>query len=161
MGYPSICLVSSPRSFLGGGILMALSLVLSKVLSEEGTSILSLVLLGVRTGAVPGQDSGTATQDSDTLPLDKRASSCCEWAVHLSWSHKRPFLCSTEIWMYDLDSIQDSNIIVSSEISLEMESFKMCKESLISMEIETFDRLRSGLNSFYGELLLIESPYKR
>ena len=31
---------------------------------------------------------------------------------------------------------------------------KICKESLISMEIETFDRLRSGLNSFHGELLL-------
>ena len=44
--------------------------------------------------------------------------------------------------------IQDFDTIVSFEISLEMESFNMCKESLISMVIETFDRLRPGLNSF-------------
>ena len=56
----------------------------------------------------------------------------------------------------DSDPIQDFDTIVSSEISLEMESFNMCKESLISMVIETFDRLRSGLNSFHGELLLVD-----
>ena len=49
--------------------------------------------------------------------------------------------------------IQDLDTIVSSKISLEMESVKFCKESLISMEIDTFDSLRSGLNSFHGELL--------
>ena len=48
-----------------------------------------------------------------------------------------------------------------SEISLEMEALNICKDSLISMGIETFDRLRSGLNSFHGELLLIGSPHKR
>ena len=42
-------------------------------------------------------------------------------------------------------------IILSSKFSLEMESLKMSKESLISMEIGTFDRLRSALNSFYWE----------
>ena len=52
-------------------------------------------------------------------------------------------------------AIQDFGTIVSSEISLEMESLNMCKESLISMVIQTFDRLRSGLNSFHGELLLV------
>ena len=51
------------------------------------------------------------------------------------------------------NTIQDLDTIVSSKISLEMESLKICKESLISMEISTFDRLRSGLNSFHGELL--------
>ena len=50
-------------------------------------------------------------------------------------------------------SIQDFDTVVSSKISLEMESLKTCKESLISMEFDTFDRLRSGLNSFHGELL--------
>ena len=50
-------------------------------------------------------------------------------------------------------SIQDFDTIVSSKISVEMESLKICKESLISMEIDTFDRLRSGLNSIYVELL--------
>ena len=48
-------------------------------------------------------------------------------------------------------TIQDFDTIVSSIISLEMESLKICKESLISMEIDTFDRLRSGLNSFHRE----------
>ena len=48
--------------------------------------------------------------------------------------------------------IQDFDTFVSSKISLEMESSKMCKESLISMENETFDRLRSHLNSFHGQL---------
>ena len=57
-------------------------------------------------------------------------------------------------------SIQDFDTIVSSEISLEMESFNMCKESLISMVIETFDRLSSGLNSFHGELLLVDHHTK-
>ena len=57
--------------------------------------------------------------------------------------------------------IQDFDTIVSSKISLEMESLKICKESLISMEIDTFDRLRSGLNSFHGELLWIRSLHKR
>ena len=60
-----------------------------------------------------------------------------------------------------LQSIQDFDIIVSSEISLKMEALNVCKDSLISMEIETFDRLRPGLNSFHGELLLIGSPHKR
>ena len=60
----------------------------------------------------------------------------------------------------ECQSIQDFDTIVSSKISLEMESFRMCKESLISMEIDTFDRLRSHLNSFQ-ELLLIRSPHKR
>ena len=55
---------------------------------------------------------------------------------------------------------QDFDTIVSSEISLEMESLNMCKESLISMAIETFDRLRSGLNSFHGELLLVDYHVK-
>ena len=36
----------------------------------------------------------------------------------------------------------------------------MCKESLISMVIETFDRLRPGLNSFHGELLLVDHHTK-
>ena len=58
-------------------------------------------------------------------------------------------------------SIQDFDIIVSSESSLEMEALSVCKDSLISMEIEAFDRLRPGLNSFHGELLLIGSPNKR
>ena len=53
--------------------------------------------------------------------------------------------------------IPDFDTIVSSKISLEMESLKICKESLISMESDTFDRLRLGLNSFHGELLLIRS----
>ena len=35
-----------------------------------------------------------------------------------------------------------------------------CKESLISMVIETFDRLRPGLNSFHGELLLVDHHTK-
>ena len=48
---------------------------------------------------------------------------------------------------------QDFDIFVSFKISLEMESLNICKESLIFMEIDTFDRLRSGLNSFHGELL--------
>ena len=56
-------------------------------------------------------------------------------------------------------SIQDFDTIVSSKNFLEMESLNMCKEALISMEIETFDRLRSHLNSFHGELLLIGSPH--
>ena len=38
--------------------------------------------------------------------------------------------------------IQGFDTIVSSEISLEMEALNVCKYSLISMEIETFDRLR-------------------
>ena len=58
-------------------------------------------------------------------------------------------------------TIQDFDTIVSSEISLEMETLNVCKDSLISMEIETFDRLRPGLNSFHGELLLIGSLHKR
>ena len=37
-------------------------------------------------------------------------------------------------------TIQDSDTIVSSEIYLEMEALNVCKDSLISMEIETFDR---------------------
>ena len=57
-------------------------------------------------------------------------------------------------------AIQDFDTIVSCEISLEMESFNMCKESLISMVIETFDRLRPGLNSFHGELLLVDQHTK-
>ena len=52
-------------------------------------------------------------------------------------------------------------IILSSETSLAMESLKMCKESLISMELKTFDRLRTCLNSFHEELLQVGSPYKR
>ena len=44
-------------------------------------------------------------------------------------------------------------IIISSEIFLEIKSLNLYKESLISMVIETFDRLRPGLNSFHGELL--------
>ena len=60
-----------------------------------------------------------------------------------------------------LVSIQDFDTIVSSEISLEMVALNVCKDSLISMVIETFDRLRPGLNSFHGELLLIGSPHKR
>ena len=36
----------------------------------------------------------------------------------------------------------------------------MCKESLISMAIETFDRLRSVLNSFHGELFLVDHHTK-
>ena len=58
-------------------------------------------------------------------------------------------------------SIQDFDTIVSFKISLEMKSLKMCKESLISMEIDIFDRLRSGMNSFHGEFLLIRSLHKR
>ena len=58
-------------------------------------------------------------------------------------------------------SIQDFDTIVSFKISLKMESLKMCNQSLISMEIDTFDRLRSGLKSFHGELLLIRSLHKR
>ena len=58
-------------------------------------------------------------------------------------------------------TIQDFDTIVSPKISLKMESLKICKESLVSMEIDIFDRLRSGLNSFYGELLLIRSLHKR
>ena len=50
-------------------------------------------------------------------------------------------------------TIEDFDTIVSSKISLEMESLKIYKESLISLEIDTFDRLRSDLNSFHGELL--------
>ena len=57
-------------------------------------------------------------------------------------------------------TIQDFDTIFSSEISLEMESFNMCKESLISMVIETFDRLRPGLNTFHGELLLVDHHTK-
>ena len=67
-------------------------------------------------------------------------------------------LISTNV---QLKAIQDFDTIVSSEISLEMEALNVCKDSLISMEIETFDRLRPGLNSFHGELLLIGSPHKR
>ena len=52
--------------------------------------------------------------------------------------------------------IQDFDTIVSFEISLEMASLNMCKESLISMAIKTFDRLRSVLNSFHGEWLLVD-----
>ena len=59
------------------------------------------------------------------------------------------------------NSIQDFETIVSSEISLEMEALNVFKDSLISMEIEIFDRLRPGLNSFHGELLLIGSPHER
>ena len=55
---------------------------------------------------------------------------------------------------------QDFDTIVSSENSLEMESLNMCKESFISMAIETFDRLRSGLNSFHRELLLVDHQTK-
>ena len=51
---------------------------------------------------------------------------------------------------------QDLDTIVSSKISIEMESLKICKESLISMKIDTFDRLRSDLNSFHGELLSLD-----
>ena len=58
-------------------------------------------------------------------------------------------------------SLQDFDVIVSSETSLEMKSFKILTESLMSMEIDTFDRLKSGLNSCKGELLLIGSPHKR
>ena len=58
-------------------------------------------------------------------------------------------------------TIQDFDTIVSFEISLEMEALNVYKDSLISMEIEKFDRLRPGLNSFHGELLLIGSPHKR
>ena len=58
-------------------------------------------------------------------------------------------------------SIQDFDTIVSSKISPEMESPKIYKESLTSMEIDTFDRLKIGLNSFHGELLLIRSLLKR
>ena len=58
-------------------------------------------------------------------------------------------------------TIQDFNTIVSSEISLEMEALNVCKDSFISMETETFDRLSPGLNSFHRELLLIGSPHKR
>ena len=71
---------------------------------------------------------------------------------------------STEAFMKKCNSSNFDiivNIIVSSELSLEMETLNVCKDSLISMEIETFDRLRSGLNSFHGELLLIRSPHKR
>ena len=57
-------------------------------------------------------------------------------------------------------TIQDFDTIVSSEISLEMEALNVCKDSLISMEIETFDRLRPGLNSFHGELLLLNHHTK-
>ena len=38
--------------------------------------------------------------------------------------------------------------------------FKLCKVPLISIAIETFDRLRSGLNSFHGELLLVDHHTK-
>ena len=38
------------------------------------------------------------------------------------------------------DAIQDFDTIVNSKNSLEMESLKICKGSLISMEIDTFDR---------------------
>ena len=34
-----------------------------------------------------------------------------------------------------------------------MEALNVCKDSLISMEIEILGRLRPGLNSFHGELL--------
>ena len=47
-----------------------------------------------------------------------------------------------------------STQIVSSEISLEMEVLNVCKDSLISMEIETFDKLRPGLNSFHGAIVV-------
>ena len=57
--------------------------------------------------------------------------------------------------------IQDFDTIVSSKNSLEIESLNVCKESLISMEIDTFDRLRSHLNSYHRELLVIGSPHKR
>ena len=56
--------------------------------------------------------------------------------------------------------IQNFDTIASSEISLEIEALNICKDSLIPMEIETFDRLRPGLNSFHGEMLLIGSPHK-
>ena len=59
-----------------------------------------------------------------------------------------------------METIQDFDPFLSSEISLEMESLNICKESLISMVIETFDRLRSGLNSFHGELLLVDHHTK-
>ena len=52
-------------------------------------------------------------------------------------------------------SIQYFDIIVSSEISLEMEALNEGKDPLISTEIEKFDRLRPGLNSFHVELFLI------
>ena len=39
-------------------------------------------------------------------------------------------------------------IILSSDISVEMVSLRIIKESLIPMKIETFDRIRLGLNSF-------------
>ena len=58
-------------------------------------------------------------------------------------------------------SIEDLDTIVSSEISQKMEALNVCKDSLIYMEIETIDRLRPGLNSFHGELLLIGSSHKR
>ena len=60
-----------------------------------------------------------------------------------------------------VQSIQDFDTIVSFEISLEMEALNVCKDSLIYMEIEPFDRLRPGLNSFHRELMLIGSPHKR
>ena len=58
-------------------------------------------------------------------------------------------------------SIQYFDIIVSSEISLEMEALNEGKNLLISTEIEAFDRLRPGENSFHVELFLIRSPHKR
>ena len=57
-------------------------------------------------------------------------------------------------------TIQNFGTIVSAEISLEMESLNMCKESLISMVIETYDTLSSGLNSFHIELLLVDHHTK-
>ena len=57
-----------------------------------------------------------------------------------------------------LQTIQDSDII---PINFARDGiFKMCNESLIFMAIETFDRLRSGLNSFHGELLLVDHHTK-
>ena len=66
-----------------------------------------------------------------------------------------PFCGATDTPILDFDTI------VSYKISLEMEFLKICKESLISMKSDTFDRLRLGLNSFHGELLLIRSLHKR
>ena len=60
--------------------------------------------------------------------------------------------CVIEIYIFSWIAIQDFDTIINSKISLEMESSKMYKESLISKEIDIFDILRSGLNSFHGEL---------
>ena len=79
-------------------------------------------------------------------------------ALHSSFSIIRYFLPNPGRFLPA--SIQDFDTIVSSEILLEMEALNVCKDSLISMEIETFDRLRPGLNSFHGELFLIGSPHK-